>query len=72
MNKGVRNGTDPRHQDNCTSQVQAFNILSLTNQIANSSDLERYIVNVDDQLLEDSTTYAHDLALSCMVIPLLK
>ena len=72
MNKGVRNGTDPRHQDNCTSQVQAFNILSLTNQIANSSNLERHIVNVDDQLLEDSTTYAHDLALSCMVIPLLK
>ncbi|KAI6646600.1 Protein phosphatase 1H-like isoform X1 [Oopsacas minuta] len=72
MNKGLGNGTDPRSQDTGPSQAQAFNILSLTNQIANSSNLERHIVNVDDHLLDNSRNCAHDLALACMVIPLKK
>ena len=72
MNKGLGNGADPRRQQINPCQVQAFNILSLTNQIANSSNLERHVVNVDDHLLEEFRASAHDLGLACLVIPLKK
>ena len=71
MNKGLGNGPESRRQIN-PYQVQAFNILSLTNQIANSSNLERHVINVDDHLLEDCRASSHDLGLACLVIPLTK
>ena len=72
MNKGLGNGSDSSRQQINPYQVQAFNILSLTNQIANSSNLERHVVNVDDHFLEESRASAHDLGLACLVIPLKK
>ena len=69
MSKGYANGKDPRQREHNLSQMQAHNLLSLTNQVA-VTNLERQIVNVEHHLLEDSRTSPQDPGLACLVIPL--